>query len=387
MSSTTELTYKEKLKAVEYEKGLLNSQIKELSEKLRKANGKHNVLRLYHENVMNNVQSGVLIFDRDRNIIVSNSYYDKLVENKKDSSSLRLFKLCLKHGKVSLYDELREVVEKGKVLKLKEVEFNTPSGKFHKLNIKSSPIIINDNIIIGGNLIIEDATEKARLEKELAVSKRFATLGMMSGKVVHELRTPLDGTLRFINLAIRLSSGNHKLEDYLFKSKKGLERMMNVVSSLLDRPKDVSAIQGMFPINGIIMDAVGFLEHIAASRKIQTVFDLDNRVSSIKSEELFQVFSNIVKNSLDAMPDGGELKISSMRKNDNNIIRFSDTGMGIPNNIQHRVFDPFFTNKENGMGLGLAISMSIAQKYGASISIDSKEGKGTTVVISIPVGQ
>ena len=82
MSSTTELTYKEKLQAIEYEKGLLNSQIKELNEKLRKASGKHNVLRLYHENVMNNVQSGVLIFDRDRNIIVSNSYYDKLVENK-----------------------------------------------------------------------------------------------------------------------------------------------------------------------------------------------------------------------------------------------------------------------------------------------------------------
>ncbi len=87
------------------------------------------------------------------------------------------------------------------------------------------------------------------------------------------------------------------------------------------------------------------------------------------------------------MSDGGELKISSMRKNDNNIIRFSDTGMGISDNIQHRVFDPFFTNKENGMGLGLAISMSIAKKYGASISIDSKEGKGATVVVSIPVGR
>ncbi len=162
--------------------------------------------------------------------------------------------------------------------------------------------------------------------------------------------------------------------------------MVDGVSSLLDCPKDVSAIQGMFPINGIIIDAVGFLEHIAASRKMKIAFDLDNRVSCINSEDLLQVFSYIVKNSLDAMPDGGELEISSMRKNDNNIIRFSDTGMGIPKNTQHRIFDPFFTNKENGMGLGLAISMSIVKKHGGSISIDSKEGKGTTVTVSIPAG-
>ncbi len=162
--------------------------------------------------------------------------------------------------------------------------------------------------------------------------------------------------------------------------------MVTGVSSILDCPKDVSVIQGTLPINGIIMDAVSFLEHIAASRRIKIVFELDNRVSCVKGEDLFQVFSNIVENSLDAMPDGGELEISSMRKNDNNIIRFSDTGMGIPNNTQHRIFDPFFTNKENGMGLGLAISMSIVKKHGGSISIDSKEGKGTTVAVSIPAG-
>ncbi len=162
--------------------------------------------------------------------------------------------------------------------------------------------------------------------------------------------------------------------------------MVAGVSSILDRPKDISVIQRILPINGIIMDAVSFLEHIAVSRRIKIVFNLDNRVSCMKSEDLFQVFSNIVKNSLDAMPDGGELEISSMRKNDKNIIRFSDTGMGIPNNTQHRIFDPFFTNKENGMGLGLAIAMSIVKKHGGSISIDSKEGKGTTVAVSIPAG-
>jgi signal transduction histidine kinase len=378
MSSITQYLHKESIKSVEHEKRLLNSQLKELNDKL-------NILQSYHENIMNNVQSGILIYNRNLKVISSNSYLNKLLENHSSTSPLRLLRLYLKLNKSSLYDELKEVVEKGKILELKKVEFNTPSGKSYKLNIKSLPITANNNII-GGNLIIEDATEKIKLE-ELSVSERFVALGKISGQVIHELRNPLDGTLRFINLAIRLSGENHKLKDYLFQSKKGIEKVVGIVSSLLNYPGvDCTPIK-MISINKIIKDTVRFLEYKAASRKIKIVFKLDNQVSKIKNEDMCYVFSNIVNNSIDAMPDGGELKITSTRKNDNNIIKFSDTGVGIPNNIQQRIFDPFFTNKENGAGtgLGLAICMDIITRCGGNISVDSKEGKGTTVTVSIPV--
>ncbi len=387
MISITELINKESKKAVEHEKKLLNSQVKKLNEKLRKANDKFNILESYHENIMNNVRTGILIFNRNLNVIASNSYLNKLLENHNNKSPLRLFKSYLKLDKLSLYDELNEVVENGKVLELENVEFNTPSGKSYKLNIKSLPIMAN-NIISGGNLIIEDATEKVKLE-ELSVSERFVALGRMSGKVIHELKNPLDGTLRFINLAIKLSSENDKLKDYLFQSKKGLEKVMGIVSSLLNFPGVDCTPKKMISINKIIKDTVSFLKYKAVSRKIKIIFELDNQVSSIKNEDMCHVFSNIVNNSIDAMPDGGELKISSTLKNNNNVIKISDTGIGIPKNIQQIIFDPFFTNKENGMGtgLGLAICMDIITRCGGSISVDSKEGKGTTVTVSIPVEQ
>ncbi|MEE9193370.1 MAG: ATP-binding protein [Thermodesulfobacteriota bacterium] len=378
MSSIMQYLHKESIKSVEHEKRLLNSQLKELNDKL-------NILQSYHENILNNVRTGILIFNKNLEVISSNSYLNKLLENHSSKSPLRLLRLYLMLNKSSLYDELKEVVEKGKVLKLEKVEFNTPSGKSYKLNIKSLPIIANNNII-GGNLIIEDATEKIKLE-ELPVSERFVALGRISGQVIHELKNPLDGTLRFINLAIRLSGENHKLKDYLFQSKKGIEKVVGIVSSLLNFPGvDCTPIK-MISINTIIKDTVRFLEYKAASRKIKIVFKLDNQVSKIKNEDMCYVFSNIVNNSIDAMPDGGELKITSTRKNDNNIIKFSDTGVGIPNNIQQRIFDPFFTNKENGTGtgLGLAICMDIITRCGGNISVDSKEGKGTTVTVSIPV--
>jgi signal transduction histidine kinase len=387
MMSIPELIHKEGIKAVEHEKNLLNSQVKELNKKLRKANDKLDILESYHENIMNNVGTGILIFNSNLKVITSNSYLNKLLENHSSKSPLRLFRSYLKPDKPSLYDKLKEVVEKGKVLKLEKVEFNTPSGKSYKLNIKSLPIITN-NIIIGGNLIIEDATEKVKLE-ELSVSERYVALGRMSGQVIHELKNPLDGTLRFINLAIKLSGENHKLKDYLFQSKKGIEKVVGIVSSLLNFPGVDCTPGKMISINKIIKDTVRFLEYKAASRKIKIIFKLDNQVSSIKNEDMCHVFSNIVNNSIDAMPNGGELKISSARKNDNNIIKFSDTGVGIPENIQQRIFDPFFTNKENGTGtgtgLGLAICMDIVTRCGGNISVDSKEGKGTTVIVSIPV--
>jgi signal transduction histidine kinase len=385
MLPITEFFHKESIKAVEHEKKLLSSQVKELNEKIRKVSDKLNILESYHENIMSNVRTGILIFNRNLKVITSNSYLNELLENYNGKSPLRLFRSYLKLNKPSLYDKLKEVVERGKVLRLEKVEFNTPSGKSYKLNIKSLPIITN-NIIIGGNLIVEDATEKVELE-ELSVSERFVALGRMSGKVIHELKNPLDGTLRFINLAIRLSGENGKLKDYLFQSKNGLEKAVGIVSSLLNFPGVDYTPEKMLSINKIIKDTVSFLEYKAVSRKIKIVFKLDDRVSSIKNEDMCHVFSNIVNNSIDAMPDGGELKISSARKNDNNIIKFSDTGVGIPKNLQHRIFDPFFTNKENGMGtgLGLAICMDIVTRYGGNISVDSKEGKGTTVTVSIPV--
>lgn len=187
----------------------------------------------------------------------------------------------------------------------------------------------------------------------------------------------------------RLSGKNHKLKDYLFQSKNGLEKAVGIVSSLLNFPGVDYTPEKMLSINKIIKDTVSFLEYKAISRKIKIIFELDNQVSSIKNEDMCHVFSNIVNNSIDAMPDGGKLKISSTLKNNNNIINISDTGIGIPKNIQQRIFDPFFTNKENGMdaGLGLAICMDIITRCGGSISVDSKEGKGTTVTVSTPVEQ
>ncbi len=163
--------------------------------------------------------------------------------------------------KNNLYDGLKKVVSKGKVWKIEGVEFNTPSKKSYKLNVKSSPIKNIDDVVVGGNLIVEDITEKAKLEKELSISKRFASLGRFSGKIAHELNNPLDGILRFTNLAITLTNEDYKLKNYLLQSKKGIEKIIDIVKSSLSLSRTSYYLQGKTSINNILKDVVTFLEH------------------------------------------------------------------------------------------------------------------------------
>ncbi len=387
MSSKPELIYKEAKSDKYKEKEFLEEKIEELNKMLRETNEKLSFTISYYKDIINNVQSGILIFDKNINAITANPYFNKLLENQNGSSPLVLFSLYLKLDKKNLYDGLKNVVSKGKVWKMESVEFNTPSRKSCKLNVTSSPIKNIDGVIAGGNLVVEDITEKVKLEKELSISKRFASLGRFSGKIAHELNNPLDGILRFTNLAISLNNEDYKLKNYLLQSKKGIEKIIDIVKSSLSLSRTSYYLQGKTSINNILKDVVTFLEHKIISQKIKITFDLDTRVSSIHSGDFFLAFINIVKNSLNAMPYGGNLKITSTNNGTNDIIIFKDNGTGIPHNILHRIFDPFFTTKEDnqGTGLGLVICEDIIRRYGGNISVGSLEGKGTTFKISIPV--
>lgn len=389
MIPSKEFVHKENIKQLSNEKEQLNSKTGELNEKLRKSENKFNLIKAYHQNILDNVQSGILIFDKNLKLITSNSYFNRFLEGKSVNSPFRLFSMCLKIDKTSLHDELKEVIAKGKVWVLEKVEFNTPSGRLHKLKIRALPIMNEDNTIIGCNMIFEDITEKVELEEKLSISERLAAYGKLTGKAVHELNNLIDGILRFVNLAIRVSDENNTLKNYLLQSKNGMIKMIDIVSSLLNYSRSAYSPEEFIPVNDTIKYAVAFLEHKAVARKIKITLDMDKRVSNTKNRDLIQVFINIAKNSIDAMPDGGELKITSARKNGNNIISFTDIGVGIPLDIQHRIYDPFFTNKDIGMGigLGLAICKDIITRNGGNIYFDSKEGKGTTFTITIPVEQ
>jgi signal transduction histidine kinase len=254
-------------------------------------------------------------------------------------------------------------------------------------NLSCSAIKDDENQTLGGLLIVEDATDRAVLEKRLAFYERLAVVGKLAARIAHELNNPLDGILRFVNLALRVKGEDDPSRRYLEQARKGLLRMVRIIRELLEFSRSTISAFEHTSVTGMIEEAVRSLESQAAANNVTISIESAVELPQIRSGDLFQVFCNLIKNAIDAMPNGGSLKISPRVNGKYIQVDFVDTGIGMTPEVMKKIFEPFFTTKEatGGTGLGLAISKDIAEKYNGTIRVESAPGKGAKFQVEIPV--
>jgi len=228
------------------------------------------------------------------------------------------------------------------------------------------------------------------MEEQLANTERLAAVGKLASKVAHELNNPMDGILRYINLAIRIIEGENleKPKEYLTQCRQGLMRMVQIVSELLEFSRGAHTPFESLRVEHIIEDAIKAMGPIIEASKVQILRDYAPGIPQIRSGNLFQVFCNLIKNALDAMPDGGKLSISTRLGADNTaIVAFRDTGTGFVPENGELIFEPFFTTKDKGRGtgLGLAISRDIVERYHGRITAENAPGGGSIFTVHLPV--
>jgi len=226
------------------------------------------------------------------------------------------------------------------------------------------------------------AIERVRgLEASQSLHHQFVS------KLAHELRNPLDGVLRFINLTLADQHPEERRRRYLLASKQGLERLTGIVNDLSGVGLAARASQGPANVNDLVTQAVLLQEGKAEQRGIRVVLDLADDLAPVAGgHSLFQVFTNLVANAYDAMAQGGRLAIRSRRRGDSLLIRFTDTGCGMPPEVVERIFTPFFTTKQagEGMGLGLAVCREVLDRLGGRIEVNTRPGKGTVFSVEVP---
>jgi signal transduction histidine kinase len=262
-------------------------------------------------------------------------------------------------------------------------------GKTKLLRIICAPLKKEETHRDGGIIIIEDITATVNIQRQLANAERLATVGKLTCKVAHELNNPIDGILRYINLAMRIVEQENldKPKEYLSQCRQGLMRMVHIVSDLLEFTRSTYTPLEYTKIEQIIEDALKTMAKDAESLNIRILRNYASGMPRIKSGNLFQVFCNLTKNALDAMPQGGQLKISTRLTEDSAIaVVFHDTGTGLPPENTDVIFEPFFTTKDRGTGLGLAICKDIIESYGGRITAEIAPDKGSIFTVYLPVG-
>ena len=232
----------------------------------------------------------------------------------------------------------------------------------------------------------ELSKRNAELERSLEANERLAMIGKLAAGVAHELNNPLDGVLRYVNLAVDKLPRESPQVTYLLEARRGLRRMADIVRDLLQFSRNANVESADEDAARLARDAV---EQVVAShgrdRPIQTVFEFPDAGVALP-RGMFQVFGNLARNAVDAMPKGGTLRVTATLASGRVRIDFADTGTGIPEEIRARIFEPFFTTKEvgRGTGLGLPICQRIVERLGGTLSLESEVGAGTTVRIDLP---
>jgi len=227
-------------------------------------------------------------------------------------------------------------------------------------------------------------------QSQQAETERMAAIGKLTAKVAHELNNPMDGILRYINLSLRSLENNvsDKPYEYLLHCRQGLLRMIEIVREILEFSRNNYPAFEYTDINTIIEDAIRLMQTKADTSNINIVTSLSGELPKVRSGNLFQVFCNLIKNAIDAMPDGGDLQIRALTGIDGTIsIQFADTGPGFDPELSETLFEPFFTTKadDKGTGLGLAISRDIIEQYNGSITAKNDPNGGSIFTVTLPV--
>jgi two-component system sensor histidine kinase HydH len=260
-------------------------------------------------------------------------------------------------------------------------------GVSKNLHIMCVPIDSGDD---GGDtghmLLIQDLTTQKNLELEIRRNERHTAVGKMAAGVAHELRNPLSsikGLALLLKSKFELQSSGGEAAEILISE---VERLDRSISELLDysRPEtlELKKLQLVEPIK----KAIRLIRSDAQAERIEIIekYEDENRVVEGDQDKLTQLFLNLLLNSIQAMQHGGTLTISTQHSADKATVIVADSGQGIDEVIKEKIFDPYFTTKNDGTGLGLSLSAKIIEDHRGSINIDSDQGNGTTVIVTFP---
>ncbi len=289
-----------------------------------------------------------------------------------------------------------QVMETGKIVELaNHTVLICRDGTRKSIADSGAPILDNEGNIIGVVLVFRDVTEKMRFQEHLRKAEKLESLGVLAGGIAHDFNNILAAVLGNLSLVLDDVESNNELVQHIDKAYRATERAKGLTHQLLTFSKGGEPVTETSSLAKIVEDSASFVL-LGSNVKCTTMIPEDLWLVEIDRDQISQVIQNIVINSDQAMPQGGEITIScanmeaeacqtlALSDQKHVLIAISDNGPGISPSVLSRIFDPFFTTKEKGSGLGLAICHSIIEKHNGQLDVSSETGTGTTFNIYLP---
>ncbi len=278
-----------------------------------------------------------------------------------------------------------------------DVRIDVPSGvelKFLAQNFQSMSASLKEKIqqLADRNEDLEEALQKLReTQQELVKSERLAATGRLTAQLSHEINNPVHNILSSLQTVLKRTPASAPERELLDVAYEEVERLARLTQQLLQVYRTSMAVQEptvAVSMNEIIRDVAASYAETLNQNRIRVVTSLRDPLPAVQAapDKLKQVFVNLILNARDAMPQGGTISITTCAQNGSVLTTVADTGVGIPPENIHRIFDAFFTTKSkvSGVGLGLSVTYGIVQQYKGLITVKSSVGGGTTFTLTFP---
>ena len=310
---------------------------------------------------------------------------------------INVFNIINEKTGIARENPVKKVMNSGKTIGLaNHTALIARDGTRRSIADSAAPILDLGQKVIGVVLVFRDVTREKKTEEELLKIRKIESVGVLAGGIAHDFNNILTAILGNINLADIYIEKDHKAHPLLKAAEKASIRAQDLTQQILTFAKGGDPVRETASIKQVITDSADFVLH-GGNVACRYAFPEDLWLVDIDAGQMSQVIQNLVINAHHAMPEGGEIHISC--ENIANIatetamnlpgdkyikITIADHGSGIPEKYFDKIFDPYFSTKQKGRGLGLAVTHSIIHKHDGHISVQSKSGEGTTFTIYLP---
>ncbi len=344
-------------------------------------------LKAYTDNVLASMTNGLITIDLDERIVTVNEMAQRILGKRGEEVK----GLLLEEALADLHPfckMMTETLSSEKGVFHSELELKKGDGSLW-LTASTSLLTDGEGKKMGALAIFQDITEIKALEEKLRQADRLAALGTLSAGLAHEIKNPLSAIKTFVQLLPKKFENPPFMEKFNVTVPREIDRINQLVEDLLELTRRRKRPMVNLDVNLLILQAIDL--HGEEMRRRQIAFEnhLDRTIPLVQGDpdNLYRAFSNMVINSIQAMPNGGSLLISSEIDQTPSMVKitFRDTGIGMDEKISKNLFNPFFTTKDKGSGLGMALTHKIIEDHRGRIEVTSEIGKGTTFVLMLPV--